>query len=103
MKLLVLGASGGVGKHLVRLACDEGHDVTALVRSRETGSQVGRHRGARAANVAGAFRWTGPPLTGTAVRLVDDVVTTGATAEAAGSALIDAGALRVDVVALARA
>lgn len=32
MKLLVLGASGGVGKHLVRLACDQGHSVTALVR-----------------------------------------------------------------------
>jgi putative NADH-flavin reductase len=32
MKLLVLGASGGVGKHLVRLACDQGHIVTALVR-----------------------------------------------------------------------
>jgi len=32
MKLLVLGASGGVGKHLVRLACDQGHIVTALAR-----------------------------------------------------------------------
>jgi putative NADH-flavin reductase len=32
MKLLVLGASGGVGKHLIRLACDQGHSVTALVR-----------------------------------------------------------------------
>lgn len=32
MKVLVLGASGGVGKHLVRLACDQGHSVTALVR-----------------------------------------------------------------------
>jgi putative NADH-flavin reductase len=32
MKVLVLGASGGVGKHLVRLACDQGHLVTALVR-----------------------------------------------------------------------
>src|SRR6476660_346002 len=28
MKMLVLGASGGVGKHLVRLACDQGHIVT---------------------------------------------------------------------------
>jgi putative NADH-flavin reductase len=32
MKVLVVGASGGVGKHLVRLACDEGHIVTALAR-----------------------------------------------------------------------
>lgn len=32
MKILVLGASGGVGRHLVRLACDENHVVTALVR-----------------------------------------------------------------------
>jgi len=32
LKILVLGASGGVGKHLVRLACDQGHVVTALVR-----------------------------------------------------------------------
>lgn len=33
MKILVLGASGGVGKHIVRLACDQGHAVTALARS----------------------------------------------------------------------
>lgn len=32
MKILVLGASGGVGTHLVRLACEHGHSVTALVR-----------------------------------------------------------------------
>ncbi len=32
MKVLVLGASGGVGTHLVRLACDQGHSVTALAR-----------------------------------------------------------------------
>lgn len=32
MKILVLGASGGVGKHLVRLTCDQGHAVTALAR-----------------------------------------------------------------------
>lgn len=30
--MLVLGASGGVGKNVVRLACDQGHIVTALVR-----------------------------------------------------------------------
>jgi len=35
MKLFVLGASGGVGRQLVRLACDGGHDVTALARRSE--------------------------------------------------------------------
>jgi putative NADH-flavin reductase len=32
MKLLVLGASGGVGAHVVRLAREAGHDVTAVSR-----------------------------------------------------------------------
>jgi putative NADH-flavin reductase len=32
MKIVVLGGSGGVGKHLVRLACDQGHAVTAIAR-----------------------------------------------------------------------
>jgi putative NADH-flavin reductase len=32
MKLLVLGSSGGVGRHLVTIAADRGHDVTALAR-----------------------------------------------------------------------
>ena len=35
MEILVLGASGGVGRHLVRLACNQGHAVTALVRRAE--------------------------------------------------------------------
>lgn len=32
MKLVVFGASGGTGAHLVRLALDAGHQVTAVVR-----------------------------------------------------------------------
>ena len=32
MKLLILGASGGVGNWLTRLAVQAGHDVTAMVR-----------------------------------------------------------------------
>jgi len=35
MKMLVLGASGGVGRYLVRLACDQGHTVTAIARRGE--------------------------------------------------------------------
>jgi len=42
-------------------------------------------------------------LRGRAVLLVDDVMTTGATVRAGASALMRAGAVRVDVVALARA
>jgi putative NADH-flavin reductase len=32
MNVIVFGASGGVGRHAVRRALDEGHDVTAFVR-----------------------------------------------------------------------
>ncbi|MEU9117291.1 SDR family oxidoreductase [Streptomyces sp. NPDC048483] len=35
MKLTVLGASGGVGRHLVAHALADGHDVTAALRSPE--------------------------------------------------------------------
>ena len=34
MKLLLLGATGGTGRHLVTQALEAGHDVTALARSR---------------------------------------------------------------------
>jgi putative NADH-flavin reductase len=33
VKILVLGASGAVGKHAVRIAAERGHDVTALARA----------------------------------------------------------------------
>ncbi len=54
----------------------------------------------RRANVRGAFLATRAPP---AVVLVDDVYTTGATANAAASALRRAGARRVEVVTFARA
>lgn len=74
----------------------------ALARSRETTPQVGRTRAERTANVRGAFRATSE-VSGRDVVLVDDVVTTGATAHACGEALLLAGARSVHVVALARA
>jgi ComF family protein len=74
----------------------------ALHRVRETIPQVGRDRAARARNVAGAFAAAGS-VAGRDLVLVDDVVTTGATAEAASLALRGAGARTVLVVALARA
>lgn len=73
-----------------------------LRRIRETPPQVGRSRADRAANVAGAFA-ADRPLAGRDVVLVDDVVTTGATACAAAEALRAAGARSIVVIALARA
>lgn len=75
----------------------------ALRRVRDTPPQVGRTRAARARNVAGAFRADPRLVAGLDVVLVDDVVTTGATAHAAAAALKAAGARSVRVVALARA
>lgn len=74
----------------------------AVVRTRETPHQVGRTRAERLAGVRGAFR-AGPIVRGREVVLVDDVVTTGATAAACAEAVLVAGARSVAVVALARA
>jgi ComF family protein len=71
-----------------------------LVRTRDTSSQTGLARSARRRNVAGAFaaRREAPER----VWLVDDVVTTGATLEAAARVLRRAGAKEIVGVCLAR-
>jgi predicted amidophosphoribosyltransferase len=81
-------------------------DCFALKRVRRTSSQVGLSADQRRRNVAGAFRVDGanvPRIKGKKVVVVDDVITTGATAEACVRALRRAKATRVDVLALARA
>jgi len=78
-------------------------DVDALVRVKATHSQVGLSRAQRAENVQGAFRVAdGATVKGRNVVLVDDVMTSGATANAASRALVRAGAKRVDVLVFAR-
>jgi predicted amidophosphoribosyltransferase len=72
-----------------------------LARTRELAQQRGLSRADRRRNVAGAFRATERPPA--RVLLVDDVYTSGATVNAAASALRAAGARSVDVVTLARA
>lgn len=73
-----------------------------LIRIRETAPQVNLSRSYRWDNLAGAFRVTKPELiAGRYLLLVDDVLTTGATASACTQSLLAAGAGRVTVVTLA--
>lgn len=79
--------------------------VDALVRLRQTAPLIGRSPEERARAVAGAIavrpsRRAG--LAGKRVVLIDDVLTTGATAGACARALLAAGAGSVDVLAAAR-
>ena len=69
--------------------------------TRETRPQSARDEATRRSNVAGAFAWTGGDLAGAYVWLVDDVLTTGATVEAAASVLSLAGAALIDVLVVA--
>jgi ComF family protein len=78
-------------------------DLSALRRVKATRSQVGLSRAQRAENVQGAFRIAdGAQVRGLNVVLVDDVLTSGATANAATRALLRAGAKRVDLLVFAR-
>ncbi len=73
-----------------------------LTRVRATSRQVGLSEAAREANVHCAFE-AAPAVKGHAVVLIDDVLTTGATAREAARCLKAAGAATVSVLTLARA
>ncbi len=78
-------------------------DVSVLLRRvRHCARQVGLSDAEREANVAGAFL-ASRGVKGHSILLVDDVLTTGATARAATSALLEAGAAEVHLLTFARA
>jgi ComF family protein len=76
-----------------------------LQRSRDTPHQIGMSRAEREHNLRDAF-WVEPAqrsrVQGAHIALIDDVLTTGATAHAAAGTLTRAGATRVDVWVVAR-
>jgi ComF family protein len=81
------------------IACDE----RLLMRTQDTGAQQELNAEARKTNLRNAFILTpNAVVKGQHLALVDDVLTTGATAQALARLLIKAGAARVDVYCLAR-
>jgi ComF family protein len=81
----------------LRVPCDIG----GLAKTHETAPQPGLGRRARRANLRGAFRCD-IDVAGAHVALVDDVLTTGATADTIARELKRCGAARVSVWAVAR-
>ena len=84
----------------LRLGCWE----KILARVRHTAPQIGLTDAERSRNVWKAFKCTQPALVRRKrLLLIDDVMTTGATVASATEALLEAGALRVSVLTIARA
>jgi ComF family protein len=74
----------------------------ALVRCKNTHSQVGLSREERRENVRGVFR-ADARVRGKTILLVDDVATTGSTLTSGAEALLAAGASQVYALTIARA
>lgn len=76
--------------------------ATALRRTEHTASQTRKTRAERWQNVATVFEVARPEaVAGRRILLVDDVLTTGATLEACGAALLAAGAKELSIATIA--
>jgi len=73
-----------------------------LVRIKNTASQAKLNRVQRLRNMQAAFVYQGPSLENKHILLIDDVLTTGATIEAASQAIKKAGAASVSALVIAK-
>jgi ComF family protein len=78
-------------------------DDETVVRYKKSETQTRKSRAERWQNVSGIFQITNDSLRDKNVLLVDDVITTGATLEACGEAILDSGAASLSIAALAAA
>ena len=79
------------------------YSSTALLRIKESKSQVGLSLAERRANVDGIFKAGSRLVMGKSVLVIDDVTTTGATIESCAAALSQAGATDIYGLTFARA
>jgi len=86
-----------IGRHLARLS---GSDFRKLLSKEDRPAQVGLSEEERRKNVEGAFSVIGDVGCNGRIWLVDDVMTTGSTMDAASYALIAVGATRVSGITL---
>jgi ComF family protein len=83
---------------LLEIPCDD----TYMERDAKTETQTHKSKLSRWENVKGIFKVIDPkPISSKRVLLVDDVVTTGATLEACGTALLDAGCGELSIACIA--
>jgi ComF family protein len=94
--------AAALGREIARRA-GKPFEPALLRRVKATRSQVGLSREQRVQNMQGAFRAApAASVQGRRIALVDDVLTSGATANAAARALLRAGAAQVDLIVFAR-